>query len=315
MPARNPADAGDLPGGPAFARERPVTVPEILANPQSDRVKAVRRLATRAGRERAGRFLAEGPQAVREAAEAAVGRPGLLAELYLTPEAARRHPEIVESARRAGLTPRPVTPDVLAAMADTVTPQGVLGVCRPVAVPLDDLVAAGPRLVAVLAHVRDPGNAGTVLRAADAAGAEGVLVTEASVDVENPKVVRSTAGSLFHLPVVTGVPLPAAVSRLRTAGLSVYAADGAGDTDLDDLLDAAAAGDPAGLAGPVAWIFGNEAWGLPEDARALADAVVRVPVHGRAESLNLATAATVCLYAAARAQRRAAGCRVAPPRA
>ncbi len=172
------------------------------------------------------------------------------------------------------------------------------------------MIAARPRLVAVLARVRDPGNAGTVLRAADAAGADAVLFTDASVDVHNAKCVRSTAGSLFHLPVVTGIGLPDAVAALRTAGLSVLAADGAGEVDLDELADAAAVGRPGGLAGPVAWVFGNEAWGLPAEDRELADAMVRVPVHGRAESLNLATAATVCLYATARAQRRGAGCRV-----
>jgi TrmH family RNA methyltransferase len=173
----------------------------------------------------------------------------------------------------------------------------------------------------VLSQVRDPGNAGTVIRAADAAGADAVVLTDASVDVHNPKAVRATAGSLFHLPVVTGVPLVEAVAALRAAGLWVLAADGAGPIDLDDLSDDAHAalapasevldGElraeslPAGLAGPVGWVFGNEAWGLPDADRALADAVVRVPVHGRAESLNLATAATVCLYATARAQRSA----------
>ena len=307
MPARNPADAGPFPGGHAVAPRS-----ALLDNPNADRAKAVRRLANRAGRDRAGRFLAEGPQAAREAAAAAVQRPGLLAELYLTQAAAQRYPEIVRSAAEAGVPARLATPAVLEAMADTVNPQGVLAVCAPVAVPLAALVGARPRLVAVLAHVRDPGNAGTVVRAADAAGAEGVLLTDASVDVQNPKTVRATAGSLFHLPVVTGVPLAAAVTGLRAAGLRIYAADGGGATNLDDLLDAAAAGDAAGLAGPVAWIFGNEAQGLPEGALALADAVVRVPVHGRAESLNLGTAATVCLYAAARAQRRGAGCRVSP---
>src|SRR5690606_32906171 len=147
----------------------------------------------------------------------------------------------------------------------------------------------------------DPGNAGTVVRAADAAGADAVVLAGESVDVHNPKVVRSTAGSLFHLPVVTGVSLADALAALRGAGLPVLAADGAGDLDLDDLLDVAGADDasrPAvDLAAPTAWVFGNEAWGLPVEDRALADAVVRVPIRGRAESLNLATAATVCLYA------------------
>lgn len=258
--------------------------------------------------------MAEGPQAVREAVAAhreISSRDGrdVVTDLYATPDAAERHADILDVAASAGSAVRLVTDEVLAAMAETVTPQGLLAVCRFVDVPLDAVLAARPQLVAVLARVRDPGNAGTVIRAADAAGAEAVVFTDASVDVHNPKCVRSTAGSLFHLPVVTGVPLDGIVAGLRDAGLTVLAADGDGDLDLDDLLDAAAAGESGGLAGPVAWLFGNEAWGLPAEDLALADAVVRVPVHGRAESLNLATAATVCLYAAARAQRRAAGCR------
>jgi len=275
----------------------------VLADPRSARVKAVRRLSGRSARVRDGRFAVEGPQAVREA----VAGAGVLA-LYVTSDAEQRHAGILASARARGTDPVRVTDEVMAAMTDTVTPQGLLAVCRLVAVPLADVVASRPRLVAVLAHVRDPGNAGTVVRAADAAGADAVVLTDASVDVHNPKCVRATAGSLFHLPVVTGVPIADAVAALRTAGLTVYAADGGGDVDLDDLLDAAEASRRAGapvegLAGPVAWVFGNEAWGLPEADRALADAVVRVPVHGQAESLNLATAATVCLYAAARAHR------------
>lgn len=284
----------------------------VASNPRSDRVRAVRKLSGRSARQRTGLFLAEGPQAVREALaahQALAPGAGPVVDLYATGEAERRHGDISAAARAAGLPVRLVTPEVLAAMADTVTPQGLLAVCRQVDVPLSQVVAGRPRLVAVLAQVRDPGNAGTVLRAADAAGAEAVVLTDASVDVHSPKCVRATAGSLFHVPVVTGVPLPEVVAALRGVGLTVLAAAGAGATDLDDLLDAAAAGGPGGLAGPVAWLFGNEARGLPEEATATADAVVRVPVHGRAESLNLATAATVCLYATARAQRRGAGCR------
>jgi TrmH family RNA methyltransferase len=276
----------------------------VLANPRSDRVRAVRRLSGRSARLRAGRFAVEGPQAVREA----LAGPGVL-ELYVTPDAAARHSGIVAAARARGTAAVLVSDEVMAALTDTVTPQGLVAVCRLVDVPLAEVVAGRPGLVAVLAQVRDPGNAGTVIRAADAAGADAVVLTDASVDVHNPKCVRSTAGSLFHLPIATGVPLPDAVGALRAAGLTIYAADGAGDVDLDDLLDAAddlqraGSSDLSGLAGPVAWVFGNEAWGLPEADRALADAVVRVPVHGAAESLNLATAATVCLYASARAHR------------
>jgi TrmH family RNA methyltransferase len=193
--------------------------------------------------------------------------------------------------------------EVVAEMSDTITPQGIVGLCRFVDTPFKEILQIRPRLVAVLAHVRDPGNAGTVLRCADAAGAEAVVFTDASVDVYNPKAVRASAGSLFHLPVAVGVPVERAVTGLKTAGARVLAADGAGDRDLDAEIDAGAMGSPT------AWIFGNEAWGLPEGTRGLADAVVRVPLHGRAESLNLATAAAVCLYASARAQRASGGCR------
>jgi TrmH family RNA methyltransferase len=201
----------------------------------------------------------------------------------------------------AGLEVRPVSPEVLAAMTGdegAVTPQGLLAVCDLVGLPPAAVLDGTPRLVAVLAGVQDPGNAGTLVRVADASGADAVVLTEGSVDIHNPKCVRSTAGSLFHLPVSTGVSLADAVAGLRRAGATVLAADGGGATDLDELLDA------GGLAGPTAWIFGNEANGLPADAAELVDDVVRIPVYGRAESLNVATAAAVCLYATARAQRK-----------
>jgi TrmH family RNA methyltransferase len=280
----------------------------LLSSPRSERVRSARRLAGRSARRRAGQFLVEGPQAVREAvaAHAGPGRPGAVRELFVTPDGAARHPQILQRAQAAGVPVRSCTDEVLAEVADTQTPQGMVAVCDLVDVPLAVALSHRPRIVAVLAHVRDPGNAGTVVRAADAAGAGAVVLTDASVDVHNPKCVRATAGSLFHLDVVPGVPLVDAVSALRGGGFAVLAADGAGRTDLDELADRAASG--AGpLAGPVAWVFGNEAWGLPAGDRALADDVVRVPIHGRAESLNLATAAAVCLYATARAQRRVPG--------
>ncbi len=162
---------------------------------------------------------------------------------------------------------------------------------------LDRLIAAAPRLVVLLAGVRDPGNAGTVLRTADAAGADGVIFSDTSVDPYNSKCVRASAGSLFHLPVVAGASLRAAVAALRGAGLQVLAADGQASARLDDRESAGL------LRPPTAWLFGNEAWGLPAEALALADQAVAVPVYGRAESLNLAAAAAVCLYASAMADR------------
>ncbi|MGI5400155.1 TrmH family RNA methyltransferase [Streptomyces sp. CA-135486] len=270
--------------------------PELIS-PRSPRVTAARRLAKRAFRGKERLFIAEGPQAVREAvAHRGPGGEHTLVELFTTVEAAERYADIVDAAGDAGARVHHASDAVLAEISQTVTPQGLVGVCRFLDSPFEEILAARPKLVAVLAHVRDPGNAGTVLRCADAAGADAVVLTDASVDLYNPKSVRASVGSHFHLPVAVGVPVEQAVQGLRDAGVRVLAADGAGD-DLDDELDAGTMG------GPTAWIFGNEAWGLPEETRALADAVVRVPIHGKAESLNLATAAAVCLYASARAQR------------
>jgi RNA methyltransferase, TrmH family len=285
-------------------------IPDVtLANPRAARVKQVRALSGRPARSQHGQLLVEGPQGVREAVRHA---SSAVRDLYLTVAAAGRYAEILDAALAAGLHVHVGTPEVLAAMSPDA--QGVLAVVRAERPTLEGTLGAltegrrRPLLVAVLATVRDPGNAGTVIRAADAAGADLVVLAGDSVDVHNPKVVRSTAGSLFHLPVVSGVPLAEVVDAVRAAGCTVLAADGTGDHDLDDLLDVAGptADRPAtvpDLAASSAWIFGNEAWGLPPTDRELADAVVRVPIRGRAESLNLATAATVCLYASGRAQR------------
>ncbi|WP_406141212.1 TrmH family RNA methyltransferase [Streptomyces sp. NBC_01089] len=277
--------------------------PAELISPRSPRVAAAKRLARRNFRTKERRFIAEGPQAVREAVRHRTGGEPTLVELFTTVEAAERYAAIVAAARDAGARIHLAGDDVLAELSQTITPQGLVGVCRFLDSPFDEILAARPRLVAVLAHVRDPGNAGTVLRCADAAGADAVVLTDASVDLYNPKSVRASVGSHFHLPVAVGVPVERAVAGLQAAGVRILAADGAGDDDLDAELDAGTMG------GPSAWVFGNEAWGLPEETRALADAVVRVPIHGRAESLNLATAAAVCLYASARAQRASGGCR------
>jgi TrmH family RNA methyltransferase len=250
---------------------------------RTPRVVAARRLQRRRDREAARRFLVEGPQAVAEA-------PRIL-ELFGTPDALRRYPELADRAGRVS----PVTPDGLAALAETVAPQGLVAVCEFVEVPLPAALTRAPRLVAVLADIRDPGNAGTVLRTADAAGAGTVIFAGDAVDPYNGKCVRASVGSLFHVDVVRHKAPPAVVAEIRAAGLRVLAADAHGDADLDVLADS------GGLDAPTAWLFGSEAHGLPEDLARAADARVRVPIHGRAESLNLGAAAAVCLYASARA--------------
>ncbi|MFI5067710.1 MAG: TrmH family RNA methyltransferase, partial [Streptosporangiales bacterium] len=206
-----------------------------LTSVRSPRVKAARQLGKRALRQRARAFLAEGPQAVAEALAAG----DVVSELFVTATAQGRYADLAARARAQGAAVHAVSGEVMAELAQTVTPQGVLAVCRFMDVPLAVLTRRGDppeppaapaarpvstaastelRLVVILANVRDPGNAGTVLRSADAAGADAVLFAGSSVDPYNSKCVRASAGSLFHLPVVTGLPVADAVAALRRAG-------------------------------------------------------------------------------------------------
>ncbi|MFW6599508.1 TrmH family RNA methyltransferase [Propionibacteriaceae bacterium Y2011] len=262
--------------------------PTGLPIASAGQLRSARRLSSHKQRTRTGTFLAEGPQAVAEALDHA--------DLVLiTPQAADRHRDLVAAVLDRGIDV--ATTATLTGIADAVTPQGIVAVCRTLHVDLATALAGGPRLVVVLAQVRDPGNAGTVIRCADAFGADAVVLTRDSVDPYNPKCVRASVGSLFHLPLVIDVELADALAACRAAGTQVLATAGSGDADLDDLNR------NGGLTRPTTWLFGNEAWGLPESDAALADRVVGIPMWGRAESLNLATAAAVCLYTTAAAQR------------
>lgn len=263
----------------------------MLENPRSPRVRAVAKLTKRSARHDTGLFLLEGPQSAREAL---AYRPDTLVELFATPTAIERHPELRDAAADAGLDIQYASEAVLEAMADTVTPQGIVAVARQSPTSVRDVFAGSPRLIAICEEVRDPGNLGTIIRAADAAGADAVILTGRTVDPYNPKVVRSTTGSLFHLPVAVGAELATIVERAHEAGMRVVAADVKGE----DFVARRGL-----LAEPTAWLFGNEARGLEDEALALADLALRLPIYGAAESLNLATAASVCLYETAFAQR------------
>ena len=275
-----------------------------LLTPRSGSVKEARKLQRRSVREERGLFLVEGAKSIAEALTV----PGCVREVYAGPTAVSDPAAalVVAAAQSADVRVRRCDDAAIAALADTVTPQGLVAVCGLVAetvaaADLGDRLSAdegSARLVVVCADVRDPGNAGTVIRCADAAGADAVVLAGSSVDPHNPKTVRATVGSLFHLPVLSAGDPAEVVAALREAGLQVLAADGSGEVDLDE------AADDGTLAAPTAWLMGNEAWGLPAELAAAASARVAIPIHGRAESLNLATAAAVCLYASARAQRR-----------
>jgi TrmH family RNA methyltransferase len=261
-------------------------VPDLLTE-RSARVVAARKLTRRAGRDAAGAFLAEGRQAVREA----LVDPSSVREVFATPAAAEASADLL------GDVPVPVrlvTEKAAAGLSETVTPQGLVAVCALRDVPAESVLAAPPRLAVALAELNDPGNAGTVLRTADACGAGAVVFGAGSTDPYGGKAVRASAGSLFHVDVVRSTPLEPLLERARAAGVRVLAADGGGETRLDEIS--------AELAGSVLWLLGNEARGVPAALAAAADARVRIPMRGRAESLNLAAAAAICLYATQLAQ-------------
>jgi TrmH family RNA methyltransferase len=252
------------------------------------RVKEARKLSRRSVRTERRLFLADGPKAVEGALSTVLDSgASCVVEVFATPTAAQQYADLLAAADVVTL----VDDRALASLSDAVNPAGLVAVCHHLDVPLADALTGD--LVAICADVRDPGNAGTVVRTADAAGAGGVVLAGSSVDAYNPKTVRATVGSLFHLPIAVEPDAAAAVAAAQAAGYTVLAADGAGDADLFE----------TDLSGPTAWLFGNEAWGLPTELADLADRRVAIPIHGRAESLNLATAAAVCLYASARAQR------------
>ena len=220
-----------------------------------------------------------------------------MVDVLVANEVVERHADLLNRAACAGVRVCAAPAAAVAEVSDTVTPQGIVAVCRTVDVPLAAALAGSPRLVVLCDRVRDPGNLGTVIRCADAFGADAVLVSQDSVDVYNAKAVRASTGSLFHLPVVTEVDIPAAAAQARSSGLQVLGADGGASRTVDDL---ARSGE---LARPTMWVLGNEAWGLPADRATQLDRLVALPMYGRAESLNLATAAAVILYATATAQR------------
>ena len=260
---------------------------EVLTNVRAPKVARARRLLKRGFRESDGAFLAEGPQACREGALA-----GKVTQLFLTQEALDRYPEIVATVENSGAEITLCNSTVIEQFSSTVTPQGMTAVVRMWDQNPDAIFHASAKLVVALTAVRDPGNAGSVIRVADAAGADGVIMSSDSVDLFNPKVVRSSVGSLFHLPIAIGQNLAETISTARSNGMQVLAADTGGISLYGD----------ANLAKPTLWIFGNEAWGIPKEILELVDHVVSIPIYGQAESLNLATASALCLYASATAQ-------------
>ena len=254
---------------------------------RSARVAAAVKLHRHVGRRRAQGFLAEGANLVRAAA-----RRGLIREIFATESAARQHTDLL-----AGVDApvHLVTDRAAKVLSETVTPTGLVATCRLPTVDLDRVLADSPSTVAVAVGVGEPGNAGTLIRIADALGAAAVILTGQSVDPYNAKCLRASAGSIFAVPVVVVTDVDAAVTALREAGLQLLATTPRGELSLDDA-------EPL-LRRPTAWLLGAEAHGLPDPVARDADHRVRIPMASGAESLNVAAAAAICLYESARVRR------------
>jgi TrmH family RNA methyltransferase len=270
------------------SQQRPADAPLSGHNP---RVVSAVKLHRAPQRRRTGLFLAEGANSVAAALDTE-----RVEELFFSLGAAEREHELVASAAALGVRTTLVSERAAELLGETVTPPGLVAVCRHVDIPLTQVLSAQPRMLAVPVAISDPGNAGTLIRVADAVGADGVVLAGDSVDPHNGKCVRACAGSLFHVPIARKHDSGAVLTALRDAGITMLATTARGEVDLDDADDI--------LREPVAWLFGNEAHGLDPGVAEQADHRIRIPIHGRAESLNLAAAAAICLYAGARVQHR-----------
>ena len=250
---------------------------ESLNSPHVARVKAL--IGSRGVKERkaAGQFVAEGLQCVREALVAKGGPT--IETLYVTSNGRRKLEELADL---ASLNVVDVSDEVMKEMSETITPQGILAVCAIPNVSLDSLTLNGSRRFIYLSEVQDPGNAGTILRSADAFGMDAVITSPGSVDMYSPKVVRSTAGSLWHIPVFEAVAIDEVVKR----GINAFSLGADGSKKLSDYQ----------ISGDTLAVFGNEARGLATGQNVDSIDVVSIPMPGNAESLNLSAAASIVMY-------------------
>lgn len=262
----------------------------MIDNPRSPKIRAATKLHKKSARSKTGLFLIEGPQAV---AEALTYIPERIEQVFVAESAVKRLDSLLKALdREPSIEVFEVSQEVIHHLADTVTPQGIVAVSRMMETTMLDVLGTKLQSVVILEQVRDPGNAGAIIRAADAAGCDAVILTAKSVDPFNPKVVRSTTGSLFHIPIITHISVEDAIEAVKQRGLKVLAADVKGE-DFSPITH-----QPL-LEAPHAWLFGNEAHGLTDEVLALADNSLKIPIFGAAESLNLATAASICLYQSA----------------
>ena len=250
---------------------------ESLNSPHIVRVKAL--IGSRGVKERknAGQFVAEGLQCAREALVAKSGPR--IETLYLT---ANGRTKVEEVADLTQFNIVDVSDEVMKQMAETITPQGIVAICTIPQMQLESISLDGSRRFIYLSEVQDPGNAGTILRSADAFGMDAVITSPGSVDMYSPKVVRSTAGSLWHIPVFQSI----AIEELIKRGVRGFSLGATGSKSLKDYTSA----------GDTVAIFGNESRGLTTSNNLSGIETVNIPMPGNAESLNLSAAASIVMY-------------------
>ncbi|MEU7633713.1 RNA methyltransferase [Nocardia sp. NPDC049220] len=259
---------------------------------RNPRVVSAVKLHRSTHRKKEGRFLAEGANAVAAALDT-----GRVRELFYSTTAAEREYALIAGADAAGVRTTLVGDRAAEHLSETVTAPGLVAVCDLLDVPLVRILDTGPRMLAVPVEMAEPGNAGTLVRVADSVGADGVVLAGDTVDPHNGKCVRASAGSIFHVPIARHRDAASALDAIAAAGITILATAANGEVDLDDADEL--------FTQPVAWLFGNEAHGLDPAVAGRADHRLRIPIRGRAESLNLATAAAICLYANSRVRYRA----------
>jgi TrmH family RNA methyltransferase len=253
-------------------------------------VKDTRRLRRTSFRDENGRFVVEGPGLISEAV-----RSGAKVRLMLfSPERSEQAEVLMGTASTGeGMEAYEITDELIEWVSDVVTSQGMLAVFEQIDRPYREIITWGPTLLLVADQVRDPGNLGSLIRVADAAGADAFLSTEGSADFYNTKIVRSSAGSMFHMPVARHVPLKGLATELKDAGVKMVGLDTRGGIDYlaEDFKS------------PVAVVMGNESYGFSDESRAVLDDTVSIDMPGHAESLNVATAAAVVMFEAVRQRR------------
>lgn len=256
---------------------------------RTPRIVQAAKLLKSSERRKTKRFLVEGGNCV----EAALAT-GAATDVFVTKAGSSKYAELLQLAVNVHAYIHPIEHKAAQKLADTATTPGIFAICRNVTWNLNQALRGQPRMVCVGVETSDPGNAGTLMRLGDAMGANAVIFAGDTVDPQSPKAVRASTGSLFHVPVVRNRDVDFVLDRLQKQGFALAATTAAGDFDIRNSSEQ--------LQQPVAWLFGNEAHGLPAAVMQRADYTMRIPIRGNAESLNLATAAAICLYETARVQ-------------